>query len=101
MSADFSALLDNRPPSPTGCLQIVVHTSSVAGGGTAGNVCLDLTGDASSSGVLTLRNKGGSFRPGQVGREEGTRGWDWRGDSAGEGQGQGQRQGVQIWSTFS
>lgn len=48
-------------------LQVTVLTSSVAGCGTAGNVCLDLQGDKGSSGVLTLRNKGGSFRPGQVG----------------------------------
>ena len=43
-----------------------MHTSALPGCGTGGNVFLDLKGDKGSSGVLTLRNKGGSFRPGQV-----------------------------------
>ena len=46
--------------------QVIVHTSSVAGGGTAGNVFIDMKGEGAPSGVLTLRNRGGSFRPGQV-----------------------------------
>jgi hypothetical protein len=50
-------------------VQVIVHTSSVAGGGTAGNVFVDLRGEGPPSGVLTLRNRGGSFRPGQVSEE--------------------------------
>jgi hypothetical protein len=49
---------------------VLVHTSSLAGCGTGGNVFVDLRGEKGPSGVLTLRNKGGSFRPGQVGWEE-------------------------------
>lgn len=47
---------------------MVVHTASQAGCGTAGNVFVDLQGEraGASSGVLTLRNKGGSFRPSQA-----------------------------------
>ena len=48
-------------------VQVVVFTSSLAGCGTGGNVFVDLVGERGASGVLTLRNKGGSFRPGQVG----------------------------------
>ncbi|KAL4458577.1 hypothetical protein ABPG75_013442 [Micractinium tetrahymenae] len=46
--------------------KVTVFTSAIAGCGTSGNVCLDLQGDKASSGVLTLRNKGGSFRPAQA-----------------------------------
>lgn len=47
-------------------IQVTVLTSAIAGCGTSGNVCLDLIGETAASGVLTLRNKGGSFRPAQV-----------------------------------
>ncbi len=43
-----------------------MYTSSLPGCGCTGNVFVDLQGDKGESGVLTLCNKGGSFRPGQV-----------------------------------
>ncbi|PRW59715.1 lipoxygenase homology domain-containing 1 isoform A [Chlorella sorokiniana] len=46
--------------------KLVVYTSSLPGCGCTGNVFVDLQGDKGESGVLTLRNKGGSFRPGQA-----------------------------------
>jgi hypothetical protein len=64
-----AALCNKRPASSCSpaLLQVVVFTSSLAGCGTGGNVFVDLVGERGASGVLTLRNKGGSFRPGQVG----------------------------------
>lgn len=43
-----------------------MYTSSLPGCGCSGNVFVDLQGDKGERGVLTLRNKGGSFRPVQV-----------------------------------
>ena len=54
-----------RPLPPAG--QVVVYTSSLPGCGCTGNAFVELQGERGESGVLTLRNKGGSFRPGQVG----------------------------------
>ena len=60
-----------QPSSASACsslptLQVVVYTSSLPGCGCTGNVFVGLQGDKGDSDVLTLRNKGGSFRPGQV-----------------------------------
>ena len=58
-------------------MQVTVYTSSLPGCGTGGNVFVDLQGGRAGSGVLTLRNKGGSFRPGQVGGWLHMLIWNW------------------------
>lgn len=64
-SAELAASSRN-PRQEEAEYKVVVHTSSLAGCGTAGNVFVELKGERTPSGVLTLRNKGGSFRPGQA-----------------------------------
>jgi hypothetical protein len=66
MSALPLPLIPLLPRSPA-LLQVLVFTSSLAGCGTGGNVFVDLVGKRGARGLLTLRNKGGGFRPGQVG----------------------------------
>lgn len=67
--ARFPSCTASTPaPNPTHPpTQVCILTSAFLGAETSGNVMLDISGERGSSGVVTLRNRGGaSFRAGQV-----------------------------------